>query len=87
MQKEQGFTILQIAHRLDTLRNSDYLFYLSRGQVVETGGGKLNEDGTWDFFCEKGAAGAIDDLLTRKVHCIVFTFSKHNPHDERMAID
>ena len=58
---------IQSIEGLDTLRHSDYLFYLSRGQVVESGGCKVNEDGTWDYYCEKGAGGAIDDLLERDV--------------------
>ena len=66
-----GVPQVQIAHRLDTLRNSDYLFYLSRGQVVECGGCQLNPNNNWEFYCEKGAGGAIDDLLKRKVRFIL----------------
>lgn len=38
LQREEGFTIVQIAHRLTTLTNSDIVYFLNHGVVVETGG-------------------------------------------------
>lgn len=34
-QKRLGFSIVQIAHRLETLTNSDVVYFLRHGQVVE----------------------------------------------------
>jgi ABC-type glutathione transport system ATPase component len=36
LQKDFGFTIVQIAHRLETLTNSDCLYFLEHGKVVES---------------------------------------------------
>lgn len=38
LQREQGFTIVQIAHRLTTLTDSDIIYFLDHGFVAETGG-------------------------------------------------
>jgi len=38
LQKEFGFTIVQIAHRLTTLTDSDIIYFLNHGTVVESGG-------------------------------------------------
>merc|ERR1712167_200258 len=38
MQRENGFTIVQIAHRLTTLTNSDIIYFMNHGVVVEVGG-------------------------------------------------
>jgi ABC-type glutathione transport system ATPase component len=38
LQKQQGFTIVQIAHRLTTLTDSDIIYFLDHGTVAETGG-------------------------------------------------
>lgn len=37
-QERLGFTIVQIAHRLETLRGSDVVYFFSHGRVVEVGG-------------------------------------------------
>lgn len=34
---QEGLTMLVIAHRLSTIRNSDIIFVLKEGQIVETG--------------------------------------------------
>jgi len=39
-QARLGFTVVQIAHRLETLKDSDVIYYLSHGSVVECGGEK-----------------------------------------------
>merc|ERR1712137_442148 len=33
-----GFSIVQVAHRIETLRRSDILYFVEHGKVVETGG-------------------------------------------------
>lgn len=38
LQKEHGFTIVQIAHRLTTLTDSDIIYFLDHGTVAEAGG-------------------------------------------------
>merc|ERR1711933_329693 len=45
LQRQQGFTIVQIAHRLTTLTNSDIIYFLSHGTVMEIGG-YATQDGT-----------------------------------------
>jgi len=37
-QRRLGFSIVQVAHRIETLRGSDILYFVEHGQVVETGG-------------------------------------------------
>lgn len=37
-QRRLGFSIVQVAHRIETLRRSDILYFVEHGQVVETGG-------------------------------------------------
>merc|ERR1740116_34797 len=37
-QTRLGFSIVQVAHRIETLRGSDILYFVEHGQVVETGG-------------------------------------------------
>ena len=37
-QARLGFTIVQIAHRLETLKDSDIIYYFAHGAVVEAGG-------------------------------------------------
>merc|ERR1712048_333487 len=50
-QKRLGFTVVQIAHRLETLQGSDIVYFMIHGRVVEIGG-KDTLNGT-----------AIDELL------------------------
>merc|ERR1712070_234686 len=45
LQKEQGFTIVQIAHRLTTLTDSDIIYFLDHGSVAETGG-QITQNGS-----------------------------------------
>jgi len=47
-----GFTVVQIAHRLETLKNSDVVYYFAHGRVVEVGGAEASERRT-----------AVDELL------------------------
>merc|ERR1712185_51432 len=37
-QARLGFTVVQIAHRLETLKNSDVIYFFAHGRVVEAGG-------------------------------------------------
>mmetsp|Transcript_98730 Transcript_98730/g.171039 ORF Transcript_98730/g.171039 Transcript_98730/m.171039 type:complete len:1047 (+) Transcript_98730:70-3210(+) len=37
-QKRLGFSVVQVAHRIETLIGSDVLFFVEHGQVVEVGG-------------------------------------------------
>jgi len=37
-QARLGFTVVQIAHRLETLKGSDLIYFFSHGRVVEAGG-------------------------------------------------
>merc|ERR1711998_87339 len=37
-QERLGFTVVQIAHRLETLKSSDLIYFFAHGRVVETGG-------------------------------------------------
>merc|ERR1712054_89418 len=37
-QHRLGFSIVQVAHRIETLRQSDVLYFVEHGKVVETGG-------------------------------------------------
>merc|ERR1711988_1419522 len=37
-QQRLGFSIVQVAHRIETLRRSDILYFVDHGKVVETGG-------------------------------------------------
>merc|ERR1712048_1332948 len=37
-QKRLGFSIVQVAHRIETLTRSDVLYFIEHGQVVEAGG-------------------------------------------------
>ncbi len=37
-QARLGFTVVQIAHRLETLRGSDIVYFFSHGRIVESGG-------------------------------------------------
>merc|ERR1711865_990109 len=37
-QKRLGFSIVQIAHRIETLKGSDVLYFMEHGTVVEVGG-------------------------------------------------
>jgi ABC-type multidrug transport system fused ATPase/permease subunit len=54
-QKRLGFSIVQVAHRIETLTGSDVLYFVENGQVVEAGG--LNSlNGT-----------AIDELVAREI--------------------
>jgi ABC-type sugar transport system ATPase subunit len=50
LQRQQGFTVIQIAHRLTTLTNSDIIYFLRHGVVVESGG------------CEKQDGTAVQEL-------------------------
>lgn len=54
-QRRLGFTVVQIAHRLETLRDSDVIFYFQNGHIVEVGG----ED-TLDH-------SAVEELLRRRI--------------------
>lgn len=36
-QKQLGFTCVIIAHRLKSIKNSDYIYVMSRGKVIENG--------------------------------------------------
>ena len=65
MQMERGITVIQVAHRLDTLKTSDIIYFLNYGRVVETGGLKsLNRS-------------AFEELLKNRVeHHNVFVFDK-----------
>merc|ERR1712232_701443 len=54
-QTRLGFSVVQIAHRIETLTRSDVLYFVEHGQVVEVGGlSTLN--GT-----------AIDELVAREI--------------------
>merc|ERR1711972_317684 len=37
-QKRLGFSIVQVAHRIETLSGSDVLYFIENGKVVEVGG-------------------------------------------------
>ena len=65
MQMERGITVIQVAHRLDTLKASDIIYFLNYGRVVEAGGLKsLNRS-------------AFEELLKNRVeHHNVFVFDK-----------
>merc|ERR1712137_1465055 len=38
MGKRLGFSIVQVAHRIETLTRSDVLYFIEHGRVVEAGG-------------------------------------------------
>ena len=54
-QAAHGFTIVQIAHRLDTLKSSDVLYYLAHGRVIEVAGAESLDH------------KAVDELLARDI--------------------
>jgi ABC-type multidrug transport system fused ATPase/permease subunit len=54
-QERLGFSVVQVAHRIETLTGADVLYFVEHGQVVEVGG--LNSlNGT-----------AIDELISREI--------------------
>ena len=50
-QARLGFTVVQIAHRLETLKSSDVIYYFAHGRVVESSG------------LESLSCAAVDELL------------------------
>ena len=54
-QRALGFTIVQIAHRLETLTSSDVVYFMQHGRVLESGG------------ADSLAGKACDELLARPV--------------------
>merc|ERR550532_3389761 len=54
-QSRLGFSIVQVAHRIETLTRSDVLYFVEQGKVVEVGG-------------ERSLSGrAIDELVARDI--------------------
>jgi len=54
-QRRLGFSIVQVAHRIETLTRSDVLYFVEQGKVVEVGG-------------ERSLSGrAIDELVARDI--------------------
>jgi ABC-type multidrug transport system fused ATPase/permease subunit len=54
-QARLGFSVVQVAHRIETLTGSDVIYFVEHGQVVESGGLK-SLNGT-----------AIDELISREI--------------------
>jgi ABC-type multidrug transport system ATPase subunit len=54
-QERLGFSVVQVAHRIETLTGTDVLYFVEHGQVVESGGLK-SLNGT-----------AIDELISREI--------------------
>merc|ERR1712072_34812 len=54
-QERLGFSVVQVAHRIETLTGTDVIFFVEHGQVVESGGLK-SLNGT-----------AIDELISREI--------------------
>merc|ERR1711988_538572 len=54
-QARLGFSVVQVAHRTETLTGSDVIYFVEHGQVVETGG-LQSLNGT-----------AIDELISREI--------------------
>lgn len=54
-QERLGFSVVQVAHRIETLTGTDVIFFVEHGQVVESGGLK-SLNGT-----------AIDELIAREI--------------------
>merc|ERR1712070_16130 len=54
-QERLGFSVVQVAHRIETLTGTDVLYFVEHGQVVESAGLK-SLDGT-----------AIDELISRDI--------------------
>lgn len=65
--KEQGKTILVIAHRLSTVINADQLVVLSRGQVVEQGthAELYFKEGHYYQLWQKQLPSSLKDLISR----------------------
>jgi len=72
-QARLGFTVVQIAHRLETLKDSDVIYYLSHGVVVEHGGDQsLSRRAVEELLTVPVETRAVEDpesgLLIQKLH-------------------
>jgi len=72
LQQQQGFTVIQIAHRLTTLTNSDIIYFLRHGVVVESGG------------CETQDGTAVQEL--NKVEIIHKTVKNPETNEEEQRV-
>ena len=68
MQARDGFTVVQIAHRLETLVDSDVLYFMVLGKVVETGGERtLNRSACSELLKKRVVLETFTDPETGKV--------------------
>ena len=56
-------TLILVAHRLSTVRNSDMIFVLEGGRVVE--------QGTYDYLYAMG--GRFTEMVDQQVHSVTTT--------------
>lgn len=72
LQKQNGFTIVQIAHRLTTLTNSDIIYFMHHGIIMESGG------------IETQNGSAVEEL--NKVEIVQKTVTNPETHDEEQKL-
>lgn len=72
-QKRLGFSVVQVAHRIETLSKSDVLYFVDHGKVVEVGGNKSL----------KGKA--IEELIARDIQYTSFLNPETGLMEERVS--
>merc|ERR1712113_1090353 len=70
-QRRIGFSVVQVAHRIETLTNSDVLYFIEHGKVVEVGG-EHTQNGT-----------ACEDLASRKIKYDIVVDPETGSKEER----
>merc|ERR1712048_643769 len=72
-QKRLGFSVVQVAHRIETLTKSDVLYFIDHGQVVEAGGlSSLNGQ-------------AVEELSAVEIEYTMVVNPKSGKEEERLA--
>lgn len=90
-QKRLGFSVVQVAHRIETLSHSDVLYFVENGKVVEVGGLEtlngtaIEELCSWDIEYAKVVnpeTGNIEERLVRgfyrQLHEAYYDLNFHN---------
>jgi ABC-type multidrug transport system fused ATPase/permease subunit len=69
----KGITMISIAHRMETIENSDVIFMLEDGKVVESG--KYNEmmerKAHFQKFVEGNKYRTIDQIAEKMLHKLI----------------